>query len=115
MGHSSSAATDYIDSLLKEIKAATTETDQEKKEQNLKALTSRFPRGGLLGILEKNPDLLPKCMHLTLFPNNFASELRAFVAFYRPRTSGSFPERRDDCSNEHYVVLLHEHRNGVGS
>lgn len=48
----------YLDTLLNDIKAKSGHT---LDEEQLKALRLTFPRGGILGILEKNPNVLPKC------------------------------------------------------
>lgn len=53
-------ATHYLDQLEKEI--------DEAKEEELKTIEEKFPRGGAYGILERHPELLEKCK---LPPNNF--------------------------------------------
>lgn len=51
----------YLDTLLNDIKAKSGHT---LDEEQLKALRLTFPRGGILGILEKNPNVLPKCQEI---------------------------------------------------
>ena len=46
-------ATQYLDNLEREIDSA--------KEEDLRAIEEKFPRGGAYGILERHPELLNKC------------------------------------------------------
>lgn len=55
------ATTAYLDTILNEVK--TKSGNSTLDEEQLKALRLTFPRGGILGILEKNPNVLPKCEH----------------------------------------------------
>lgn len=59
VAHDPAATSAYVDSLLNEIKTIAASGNQD--EENLKNLRIKFPRGGILGILELNPNSLPKC------------------------------------------------------
>ena len=59
IAHDPAATSAYVDSLLNEIKTFAASGTQD--EEQLKSLRIKFPRGGILGILELNPTSLSKC------------------------------------------------------
>jgi hypothetical protein len=44
---------------LNNVKTASAESNL--KEEQLNALKSAFPEGGIMAIIEKNPNVIPKC------------------------------------------------------
>jgi len=60
MSSNPAKSTEYVNFLLNEIINLKLEEEPKIREAQLEKLKSKFPRGGLQAILEKNPDLLDK-------------------------------------------------------
>jgi len=58
-------AEDYLNKLITELDQ-TLESDQDISEENLQVLKDKFPRGGAMGLLESNPNLVKPYTKLAL-------------------------------------------------
>ena len=59
----SAKSIELLDNLLNEIKTLKLGEAKEDQENRLLEIDSKFPRGGILAVLERNPDLLGKGNH----------------------------------------------------
>ena len=59
----SAKSIELLDNLLNEIKTLKLGEAKEDQENRLLEIDSKFPRGGIFAVLERNPDLLGKGNH----------------------------------------------------
>lgn len=99
------AATDYVDTLLNKVKAASAESNLDEKQLN--ALKYAFPEGGIIAILEKNPIVLSKCECFDYTGKEITKIVIIFFKF-RSRNSQRNTKIRTVWPNKLSLVLLYE-------